>query len=175
MTFKELASRTHNGELTLTEATFMVCTWFVLAAEKIKERTGEEINPDTIADDFHSSLSNVGIMWSCGDDDDKISVPEAGEEIDRIVEEMVHDIVTRQTIKRIEAEREKGTRYFRFDNAGSFWLYTSEDYKDGYELDKGLGNTCETLDDYLDECVRDADGLVEITATEYARLLPIAD
>ena len=175
MTFKELAIRTYNGDLPLTEATFMVCTWFVLAAEKIKERTGEEINPDIIADDFHSSLSNVGIMWSCGDDDDEINIPEAGEEIDRIVQEMVHDIVTRQTIKRIEAERTDSTRYFRFDNAGSYWLYTSEDFEDSFKLDKSIGNTCDTLDQYLDECVREDDGLAEITKEEYTQLILGAD
>lgn len=175
MTFKELAKRTHNGELTLGDATFMIESWFILAAEQIKERTGEEIDSEIIADTFHSSLSNVGIMWSCGDDDDKISIPEAGEEIDRIIQEVAHDIVTRQTIARFEAEHAKGTRYFRFDNAGSYWLYTSEDFEDSFKLDKSIGNTCETLDEYLDENVREVDDLVEITPTEYARLLPDAD
>ena len=142
MTFKELASRTHNGELTLTEATFMVCTWFVLAAEKIKERTGKEVNPDTIADDFHSSLSNVGIMWSCGDDDDKISVPEAGEEIDRIVEEMVHDIVTRQTIERIEAERERSKPVPTTEEEPNI-IQTSQGYAPNYDKFDALGMTTE--------------------------------
>jgi len=66
-------------------------------------------------------------------------------------------------------------RFFRFDNAGSYWLYTSEQYAEDYEMDKANGNTCETLDDYLDECVRDAEGLTEITREEYYELLPFAD
>lgn len=175
MTFKELATHTYNGDLTLGDATFMIESWFVLAAEKIKERTGEEVNSEAIANDFHSSLSNVGIMWSCGNDDDEINVPEAGEEIDRIIEEMVHDIVNRQIIKGIEAKCTDSTRYFRFDNAGSYWLYTSEDFKDSFKLDKSIGNTCETLDDYLDECVREDAGLTEITKAEYTELILGAD
>lgn len=142
MTFKELAIRTYNGDLPLGDATFMIESWFVLAAEKIKERTGEEIDSELIALDFHSSLSNVGIMWSCGDDDDEINIPEAGEEIDRIVQEMVHDIVTRQTIKNIEAERERSKPVPTAEEEPDI-IQTSQGFAPNYDKFDALGMTTE--------------------------------